>query len=660
MSMNTAFETKKEITASINECLPDAKILKLKGFSLKNRSQTYNEAKTPVGGDWTFLKSELEITGWSALKGWIGAVIPENHMVIDIDDSTSGELLKTLLDKEGIRHHCIKTPRGFQFVFKASEEATKAIKMGSRYITKIGVVIDTRVGTTNGYIVFPTENTIDRFILSQSDELDELPFFLRPIRRKKENYEFPIPVENGSRDDSLYYFAARLNAWGIPREEAEKSMKLIYDYFVLDKTDFPEKQLKKIIDSAYKWKPERNHYDEDWQAALEYDREGNILNNARNTESILENALGDIVFNNFRLECEVHGALPWRNAEEKAWQSSDYNQLEHWFATKWEIKGKDKIHNAFIHVLRKRGFHPIKEFIESVEWDGEIRIPTLFCDYLGAEHSKYTWEITKRWFTGAVKRIYEPGCKFEIVPILIGEKGLGKSIIGLKLANEEWFTDSLRNLEPKIAGEILANVWICEFPELKALHGRSDEEIKAFISSSDDIYRGAYERGKAISHKRHTVFYGTSNKNDVLTDETGERRRFPIKCSSKKRKYNPFVDLTPEIVAQIWAEAKVYYDEGYFTYIDSEIQEIADEIFTNYKEVDPLESEIDEFVKEFGPVCVRQIWEKIVSDDPNKKPTKKDSNRIVKILTSLGYKHIGFQRFEEYNSSVQRIYGLDD
>ncbi|NHC43421.1 hypothetical protein G6549_26505 [Bacillus sp. MM2020_1] len=149
-------------------------------------------------------------------------------------------------------------------------------------------------------------------------------------------------------------------------------MKLIYEYFVLDKTDFPEKQLKKIIDSAYKWKPERNNYDEDWQAALEYDREGDLQNNARNTELILENAIGDIRFNEFALECEVQGDLPWRNAEEKAWQSSDYNQLEHWFATKWNIKGKDMIHNAFIHVLRKRGFHPIKEFLESVEWDGEI------------------------------------------------------------------------------------------------------------------------------------------------------------------------------------------------------------------------------------------------------------------------------------------------
>ncbi|APH06541.1 VapE domain-containing protein [Bacillus weihaiensis] len=660
MSSIPVFDSEEDITEIVGKILPGAKILKLKGFSIKNFSKDYNEAKTPVGREWTYLNSESEITRWLTFNGWIGVVIPEGYIVIDVDDSNSGSLLKTLLDKEGICHHCIKTPRGFQFVFKANEEDTRLVKQISKFFTQIGVSIDTRVGTTNGYIVFPTHNTENRYILSQSEELYELPFFLRPIRRKKDDYEFPIPVQNGSRDDNLYHFAARLNAWRIPKEDAEKSMKLIYEYFVLDKTDFPEKQLKKIINSAYKWKPERNspfkNGVEDWQAALECDKYGRPLCNARNTELIIENTIGDIRFNEFTVECEVHGDLQWRNGEEKVWLSSDYNQLEHWFATQWNFKGRNMIHNAFIHVVRKRWYHPVKEYIESAEWDGEIRVPTFFCDYLGAECSIYTQEVTKRWFTGAVKRTYEPGCKFEIVPVLIGEKGIGKSVIGSKLANEKWFTDSIRSLEPKIAGEILANVWICEFPELKAFNGKSDEEVKAFISSCDDIYRGAYERGKATSHKRHTVFYGSSNKNEVLTDETGERRRFPIKCS-KVRKYNPFTDLTPEIVAQIWAEAKVYYDQGYFTYIDAEIQEQAEEVFKNFKDVDPLEGEIDEYVKERGEVCVRQIWDEIMTEDLKKKPTRKDSNRIISILTSLGYEHVGWKRIEKYGNSNQRIFG---
>jgi putative DNA primase/helicase len=336
MSTIPAFEPKKEITAIVNEILPGAKIIKLKGFSIKNFSKNYNEAKTPAGGEWTYLESELEISKWLDSMGWIGAVIPENRIVADVDNSASGDLLKILLEREGIRFHCIKTPNGYQFIFKASEESTKSITQIAKFFTQIGVVIDTRT-EGKGYIVFPTENTENRYILSQSEELDELPFFLRPIRTKKADYEFPIPVENGSRDDNLYRFAARLNAWGISKEEAERSLKLIYEYFVLDKTDFTEKQLMTKVRQGYKWEPERNFsfnaFSEDWQSALEYGVNKNgetyLLKNARNTELILNHVLGEIAFNEFTSECAVKEDLPWRSSEENSWQSYDYNQLEH-------------------------------------------------------------------------------------------------------------------------------------------------------------------------------------------------------------------------------------------------------------------------------------------------------------------------------------------
>jgi len=395
-----------------------------------------------------------------------------------------------------------------------------------------------------------------------------------------------------------------------------------------------------------------------WQKNLEYknnkDGETYLVKNSRNIELIIENKLGDsLSFDVFASEVFIKDNLPWRNIKDnKTWQSYDYNELEHWMATQWDITGKDKILNALVHVTQKRSYHPIKEFIEKVQWDGEIRIPSFFCDYLGAEASTYTYEITKRWFTGAIKRIYEAGCQFEIVPILIGEKGIGKSFIGSKLANDEWFTDSLTSLDPKIVGEILASTWICEIPELRAFKRKSDEEIKMFISSKNDKYRGAFERGNASNHKRHSVFYGTSNKAEVLTDETGERRRFPIKCNGNG-KYNPFKDLTPEVVAQIWAESKTYYEKDYFTYVDAELQEIAEnEIFQHFIDVDPLQEDVQMYAESIhnkgrNHLCIREIWDKVVSDNPNNKPKRTDSARIIKILTSLGYEKMpSKQRFE--------------
>jgi predicted P-loop ATPase len=400
---------------------------------------------------------------------------------------------------------------------------------------------------------------------------------------------------------------------------------------------------------------------EKWKEDLEYSidektkKRKSLKKNSRNIEKILEHTIFPcLAYDKFAMEATLINKLPWREIDDgEEWQSYDYNQLEHWFATKWDITGKDKIYNAFIHGTHKRGFHPIKNFIESVKWDGVIRVPTFFCDYLGSEHGKYTWEVTKRWFTGAVKRIYEPGCKFEIVPVLIGEKGMGKSEVGRRLANNKWFTDSLKSIDPKIAGEILAKVWICEFNELTTFSRKSNEDTKAFISSQEDTYRGAYERGNATKHKRHTAFYGTSNNNDVVKDKD-ERRQFPIKCNKNNRKFDPYIVLTPEVVAQIWAEAKVYYDEDYFTYIDEEIQELAEQIYKNHREEDPLTGEINEYVKNHGVACVREIWDEIVSD--GKKPTRKDSNRIVDILTSLGYEKVGQKRFAKYGK--QTLYGI--
>jgi predicted P-loop ATPase len=401
-----------------------------------------------------------------------------------------------------------------------------------------------------------------------------------------------------------------------------------------------------------------------WQDDLEYSEKGFIKRTSKNIELILDNVLGDsLSWDEFSSQVTLKDDLPWRklDPDNTDWQSYDWNQLEHWLGVEWELYGRAKIENAFVHVTQKRCFHQIKSFIESVQWDGEIRVPTLFIDYLGAEDTEYTREITKRWLVGAVKRIYKPGCQFEIMPILVGAMGIGKSIIGYKLANEKWFTDSLVNLDPKISGEILANTWICEFPEMKAMKNKSPEEIKMFISSKSDKYRGAHERGNATEHKRHTVFYGTSNKAEVLTDETGERRRFPIKCNGNGI-LDPYKDLTPETVAQIWAETKYYYDMGYLTWIDKDLQKAFEQnIYQDFQDIDPLQDEVQEYAEIIlkeqnrAHLCEREIWDNVMTNDLKNKPTKRDSDRIKAILLSLGYERLpSKQRCGNYG--VRRVY----
>jgi uncharacterized protein (DUF927 family) len=252
----------------VNEVLPGAKVIKLKGFSRKNTD--YQKAKMPVG-KWKESQqmSDLEIDLWISQGGWIGTVIPQNRIIVDVDDSAQGAMVKELLEGEIVHHHCIKTPNGWQFIFTAETAATKEIKQITKFFTSIGAVIDTRTAEA-GYIVFPTVNTNGRHIVTKSiNQLDELPGYLRPIRNAdrikdkntNEKYVFPIPIqESGSRNDTLYKFAAHLKAWSMDPADISKSLELIYEYFLLDKTEFPLSELKNLTESAVKWKVEPSNY----------------------------------------------------------------------------------------------------------------------------------------------------------------------------------------------------------------------------------------------------------------------------------------------------------------------------------------------------------------------------------------------------------------
>jgi len=254
----------EEITEEIKQLLPGSKVIKLKGYSGKNLD--YSKAKHPVG-KWKDAAdlTPSQVENLMMKKYWIGAVIPEGRIIVDVDNPIQGEAVKDLLEGENIHHHCIKTPNGWQFIFKAEEKKTKEIKQITKFFTQIGVVIDTRTAEA-GYIVFPTDSTEGRFIVKKSlYQLDELPHYLRPVRNSEkvrdketnEKYEFLIPIQDtGNRNHTLYKFATHLKVWGVDSEEINRAMELIYEYFLLDKTDFPPSELRNSVKSAINWVPE--------------------------------------------------------------------------------------------------------------------------------------------------------------------------------------------------------------------------------------------------------------------------------------------------------------------------------------------------------------------------------------------------------------------
>lgn len=388
--------------------------------------------------------------------------------------------------------------------------------------------------------------------------------------------------------------------------------------------------------------------DEDWADKLElHHKTGEVLPTAKNVELIL--SCGDmhkiIAYDAFANVEVIRGDLPWRKREKirqeyESWVGSDDARLRHWLGVKYGIRGQGLILDAFKEVANKNKFHPIKEFIESVEWDGVPRIDRLFVQYLGAEDTHYVRQVTRKMLLAAITRLYDPGAKFDEMLVLIGSQGAHKSSLIAKLGGR-WFSDSLRNFDNKEAGEHLQNGWIFELSELSAMKKSELEEVKAFLSKTEDRYRVAYER-TVSDFPRKCVFFGTTNTREFLKDKTGNRRFWPVQVDREKAELNHWEHLTEGGVKQIWAEALHYYKQGEGLRLDKEAadeairqQELHVEADTGLSGIieEWLEEE-DEFDGKKDKVCAVQIWVECLNGDRSRM-TRRDSLDIMEAMRNL-------------------------
>lgn len=222
------------------------------------------------------------------------------------------------------------------------------------------------------------------------------------------------------------------------------------------------------------------------------------------------------------------------------------------------VFNKGNITDGVVSAAHRHSFDPVKRRIESVKWDGKPRVTTYFIDCLGAENNAYTKDITATWLVGAIARVYHPGVKFEIVLILTGKQGIGKSTTIRNLFPDK-YTDNLEGLgKNKDDYQQLVGSWLIEIGELSAMAKTDIERMKSFISGQNDRYRPSYGR-RAVNHPRRCVFIGTTNQEDYLKDETGSRRFYPIKCGVNEIKHNP-LEVDDQYILQVLAEARIMYE----------------------------------------------------------------------------------------------------
>lgn len=250
--------------------------------------------------------------------------------------------------------------------------------------------------------------------------------------------------------------------------------------------------------------------------------------------------------------------------------------------------------DGMINAAKDHSIHPIKDYLEILSWDGVPRLDTLLVDYLGAEDTPYIRAVTRKTFTAAVARIFNPGCKFDFVLVLAGPQGRGKSTLVAKMS-KGWYTDSLSGIGTKEAFEGIQGYWLVELGELAAMRKLEIETIKNFISKQVDSYRAAYGR-RVEDHPRQCIFIGTTNSTSFLRDDTGNRRFWPVRLGDRPPAKTVWYDLTAPVIDQLWAEAAALYNSGETLFLPPELDAQAQEQQARFTEDDPRRGLVEDFL----------------------------------------------------------------
>jgi predicted P-loop ATPase len=224
---------------------------------------------------------------------------------------------------------------------------------------------------------------------------------------------------------------------------------------------------------------------------------------------------------------------PWCSGTNSAWAPRTWADSDDLLACEWLQRQGISVQagtasQAVLAAAKDAAFHPIRDYLGGLKWDGTKRLETFARKYLGTEATAYHATVGQCMFVGSVARIESPGCKVDHVPILEGAQGKRKST-AIEALYQPWFSDDLAELGTKDAAMQVRCAWGIEIAELSAMQRGEVERVKAFISRRVDRFRPSYGR-HVIHAPRQSVFIGSTNAEDYLKDGTGGRRFWPLRC----------------------------------------------------------------------------------------------------------------------------------
>ena len=353
---------------------------------------------------------------------------------------------------------------------------------------------------------------------------------------------------------------------------------------------------------------------------------------------------------------EMTGKPEYKDAdtgEWREWTDAHDSQMRAYFQQSYGLYSPKMLDDALQIHFMSNTVNPVLNMLEALEWDGKPRVERMLIDVMKCDDTPYIRECSRLIFAGGINRIYDPGCKFDDMVVLIGDQGCGKSTLAHWLAMDEKYFREIKTITGKEGIEALRGCWIGEVAELMAMtRVKETEAVKAYITTQADSYRPPYAR-HVVTVPRRCVFIGTTNNHQFLTDRTGNRRFYPVPCdhSDGKRLQDAEAEVRPYL-AQCWAEAVQMYKAGNLKpYANYDIIDQIKAAQANAMEDDYRIGMIEQYLEDTkkkpnSTVSVIELWHQALNQPSEVKPTRKDSIEITQIMEGMGgwYRRDGLMR----------------
>lgn len=309
--------------------------------------------------------------------------------------------------------------------------------------------------------------------------------------------------------------------------------------------------------------------DDDWSAQLVRIKGGNLASHPVNVSTILRNDStwrGVVSFDEFSNRVVKRAPPPYAHGRAGEWVSDDDSRTAAWLAQVYGlVVSSIQVLEAVEMVARESPVHPVREYLQGLAWDGTPRLATWLIDHAGVEDNGYTRAVSQFFLRAMVKRVMEPGCKFDYCLVLEGSEGLRKSSLAMLLGGP-WFSDTDLDLTHKDSMAALQGKWLHEFSEMDSVTRAEAAKQKSFLSRQVDEFRPVYGR-RQISCPRQSVFVGTTNEDEYIKAGQGARRFWPVRIPRE-------IDINAlrDVRDQLFAEAMQDYRASLPCAPDSEMQ----------------------------------------------------------------------------------------